>query len=207
MKAEVTEKEEKMKTIKLGAMFLVSMLALAGTGAAYALWFEDLYIYTDIYTGDVDVEWSVVGYGSNQQKPVSTFNIYIDPDYPEVLRCFIYDAYPCVEYYFWFDLHCVGSIPVHFTPMDFIAGTLDEAWIDDYAIFIDRIVWNDGDTTVFDYPGIPIEYIQLHQGDVAYGYYMIHFNNDLPQDDYFTFDFTTRAHQYNELDWGPGAGG
>ena len=39
-----------MKTAKLGAMFMVSLIALAGTGAAYALWWDDLYIDVFIET-------------------------------------------------------------------------------------------------------------------------------------------------------------
>jgi len=185
---------------KVGAIFLVSVLAIAGAGAAYALWFEDLYIYTDIYTGTVDVEWSYRGWDSTEWKDVSILDASIDGD---TLWCWMENVYPCIEYYFLFDIHCVGSIPVHFTPLEVIGGSLDLDWIDDYGIYITDIFDEQGELlTHFEIPEL-IQYIQLHEGWTAWGYYMIHFNNFLPQDDYFTLDWTTMAHQYNELDWGP----
>jgi hypothetical protein len=199
MKAEVTEKEEKRKTIKLGAMFLVSMLALAGTGAAYALWFEDLYIYTDIYTGDVDVDWTIDGgYWIDQDKDISWISYYgIDGD---TIWIQIEDAYPCIDYYFYFDVHCEGSIPVHFTPFAASGSLPDDCY--EYEIFITSILHPDGTVTLY-YDPVLIETIQLHEEDIAYGHLWIHFNNNLPQDDYFIFDLYSMAHQYNELDWGP----
>jgi len=199
---------------KLGAIFLVSVIALAGAGAAYALWYEDLYIWTDNETGNVDVDWSIVGYGSNQEKPVSTFDLRIgnwatpeDADATSTIRFWIYDAYPCVEYWFKFDLHCVGTIPVHFEPfVIYDSGfypMLDEAWIEEKGIYINYIERADGTTDTFTDPGVLIEYIQLHEGDVAYGTFMIHFNNQLPQSTTFYYDLHSRAHQYNELNWGP----
>jgi hypothetical protein len=182
---------------KIGAIFLISILALAGTGAAYALWFEDLYIYTDIQTGTVDVEWSIVEYRDTETKDVSDGGMWISADAPNILHCWIENAYPCIDYYFFFDLHCIGSIPVHFTSMYALGGTLDPAWIEWHEIFIDSILYANGDTVVFD-PPVAIWNIQLHQGDVAYGHYLIHFNNDLPQGSNLYYDFTTTAYQYNE---------
>ena len=91
---------------KIGAVFLISMIALAGTGAAYALWYEDLYLYVDIYTGDVDVEWSLYDYyDEGDDKQISDIEAEIiatgDPDL-NILRVWIYNAYPCVDYYVYF---------------------------------------------------------------------------------------------------------
>jgi hypothetical protein len=196
-----------MKTAKLGAIFVISVMALAGTGAAYALWAEDLYIWTDINTGDVDVDWSYITTGTNAPKPwVSILDIYIDAS--GILRCRIDNAYPCVEYYFYFDLHCVGTIPVHFTPIEYLGDVLPD-WVEDYEIFITSI-WepdpNDPDNMLlvesFNPPEF-IQWIQLHPGEVAYGYYMVHFNNNLEENTGYTLDFKTQAHQYNELPYGP----
>ena len=41
-----------MKTAKIGAIFLVTVMALAAIGGAYALWFQDLYIDVEINTGE-----------------------------------------------------------------------------------------------------------------------------------------------------------
>lgn len=47
-----------MKTAKLGAIFLISIIALAGVGVGYAHWQETLYIDGTVNTGNLDVEWS-----------------------------------------------------------------------------------------------------------------------------------------------------
>jgi hypothetical protein len=87
--------------------------------------------------------------------------------------------------------------------LEVIGGSLDLDWIDEYGIYITDIFDETGALlTHFEIPEL-IQYIQLHEGWTAWGYYMIHFNNDLPQDSSFTLDWKTTAHQYNELDWGP----
>jgi hypothetical protein len=197
---------------KLGAIFLVSVLAIAGAGAAYALWYEDLYIWTDIYPGNVDVEWSLGDYWAvGDTKSVSTMDMWIDdsgdPDSPDcTLYCVIWNAYPCVEYHFEFDLHCVGSIPVHFTALEIY----DSGWhpivqpgmIEYMSILITKAYDANGNLLDYNYP-IPIEDIQLHEGDTAWGEYIIHFNNNLPQGDELDegviyLDLQFMAHQYNE---------
>ena len=44
-----------MKTTKLGAMFLISIMALAGIGAGYAVWADTVNIYGQINTGEVRI--------------------------------------------------------------------------------------------------------------------------------------------------------
>ena len=56
IKPEVTEKEEKkMKTAKLGAIFLIAVMALAGAGVGYAAWFDTITISGTVNTGNVDI--------------------------------------------------------------------------------------------------------------------------------------------------------
>ena len=43
-----------MKSAKLGAMFLISVLALAGIGMGYAAWTDTITIDGTINTGNVD---------------------------------------------------------------------------------------------------------------------------------------------------------
>jgi len=47
-----------MKTAKIGVLFLVALMALAGTGAGYALWSETITINGIVNTGEVDIEFS-----------------------------------------------------------------------------------------------------------------------------------------------------
>lgn len=46
-----------MKTVKIGAIFLVSVMALAGASAGYAWWNEELHIRGTIETDDFGAEW------------------------------------------------------------------------------------------------------------------------------------------------------
>lgn len=45
-----------MKTAKLGAIFLISIMALAGVGAGYAAWTDTITIDGTVNTGDVDLD-------------------------------------------------------------------------------------------------------------------------------------------------------
>jgi hypothetical protein len=111
----------------------------------------------------------------------------------------MYDVYPCVNYSFYFDLHCDGSIPVHFSPFEVEAYSNITAGSYEYGVWIDWITWANGTTTVYD--DIPIEDIQLHEGDAAYGTIWFHFNNNLEESQYFLFDLWSWAYQYNEDDY------
>lgn len=172
-----------MKTAKLGAMFLVSVLALAGASAGYALWSETLYIDGYIETGTVDVEWSIHDYGSDESKPISDMVVYIDAADGD-LCVDIYDAYPCITYWVWFDIHCVGSIPVHF--QDFVIDTTGMP-----AGATVTIVPYDA-----TYP--LITQAQLHFCDEWWGLLKIHLDNTAEEDTDYSFSVSIMAHQYNE---------
>jgi len=45
-----------MKTAKIGAIFLISIMALAGIGAGYAAWTDTITIKGTVNTGDVDLD-------------------------------------------------------------------------------------------------------------------------------------------------------
>jgi len=47
-----------MKTAKIGVLFLVAVMALAGAGAGYALWSETITISGIVNTGEVDIQFS-----------------------------------------------------------------------------------------------------------------------------------------------------
>ena len=48
-------KRNKYDAGKIGTLFLVAMVALAGAGVAYSMWFEDLRIIGTINTGEVEI--------------------------------------------------------------------------------------------------------------------------------------------------------
>ena len=47
-----------MKQVKIGTIFLVSIMALAGIGAGYSAWTDTIYIDGSVTTGSV--EWVIV---------------------------------------------------------------------------------------------------------------------------------------------------
>lgn len=167
-----------MKTAKLGALFLVSVLALAGVGAGYAMWYEDLTIDGTINTGTFDVEWSPGDCGDNEapEKDVSSITASISGNTMTVI---VTDAYPCMTYWVHFDVHCVGTVPAHFNAF-VITGNPN--WV----------------SIVPELGCLPIEETQLHTGDFWYGYLEIHLDNTATQDTAYTFEIDLHAYQYNE---------
>ncbi len=86
-KAEVTEKEEmiKMKTAKIGAIFLISVIALAGLGIGFAQVSDTLTLHGTVNTGTYKMSWSspdcIMGYhddmnGDNIWQPLCGETIY-----------------------------------------------------------------------------------------------------------------------------------
>lgn len=171
-----------MKTAKLGALFLISVMALAGVGASSALWFENLVIDGTVNTGNVDVEWSLEKFYDSEiaGKDVSSVTATIDGN---TMTVTVTNAYPCIWYYVDFDIHCVGSIPVHFT-----------------AFVWDMTNMPAGATvTITPTKGCdPIEVTQLHTCEYWYGTLAIHLDNTAAELTQYTFTITLMAHQYNE---------
>jgi hypothetical protein len=118
-------RKEKMKKNKIGTLFLVSALALAGIGISYAGFTDTIYVYGTAETGTV--EWCVVDYSSteiwkvwgddiapnNEMVRIKDFNpddiypidwaidnfggIFDEPDFPNTeLVAFAY-AQPCFD--------------------------------------------------------------------------------------------------------------
>lgn len=166
---------------KIGVIFLVSVMALAGASAGYALWSEDLTIDGTINTGTVDVEWQNIEAYDNQidtKKDASSVTAIPDDN---TLVVTLTDAYPCITYTVEFDLVCVGTIPVHFTGWDIDYGNCDPSWI----IITDSIDYRQGGP-------------QLHQDESVSGKLTIHLDNSAEQGAVYTFEMTAVAGQYNE---------
>jgi len=176
-----------MKTAKIGAIFLISILALAGASAGYAMWSEDLTINGTVNTGSVDVEWSIESVGDNEEplKDVSSIDAVIDPE-TGIMHVTVTNAYPCITYCVYFDVHCIGSVPVHFTPF-VIDGDLPASTTL---------------TITEDIGYLPIDEAQLHTGDYWYGTLEIHLDdtidNPVLQSHEYTFTVNLFAHQYND---------
>ncbi len=161
-------------------MFVALIIALGMTGVAYASWYEYLYIDGTVYTGKLDVEWSL---GENwdiepPEKDVSWVEAEIIGD---TLYVWVYNAYPSIDYYVNFDVHNSGSIPVHLY------------WWVDYN----------------DLPAdLGIRFIeqgyQLHPSDVVYGTLHIHLPQWAEEGETYYFEIDLYAVQWNEPDGPPG---
>jgi predicted ribosomally synthesized peptide with SipW-like signal peptide len=182
---------------KIGTMFLASAVALAFIGGSYAMWSETIVMSGTVNTGKVDIAWSLHGCGDTDDlnpdplKDVSEIEAVIND--AGVLVITITNAYPCIDYWVWFDVTNVGTVPVHFAvetnpPELFASG----------VITIDNIVGT-----------------QLHTGESWDGYLHFHMTNllwdtVLSQDPLYwvqgggPYSFTVTIHgfQYNE-DWPP----
>ena len=67
------KRRSNMNTAKLGVMFIVTAMALAGIGAGYAAWFDTIYVDGTVGTGSV--EWEVIDYSGTY-----VWKVYDAPD-------------------------------------------------------------------------------------------------------------------------------
>lgn len=160
---------------KLGFLCLALVLAFGTLGVGYALWYEDLYIEGTVYTGTVDVEWSVYAAWVDEGKDVSDITAVIEGD---TLVVTITNAYPCAWYMLWFDIHNVGTIPVHI-------GEFTLLYDDTPAALDWGLYWYGPD--------------QLHPGEYGDGEMWFHFNNDAEENAEYHFTIGVTAGQYNEF--------
>ena len=168
---------------RIGLLCLALVLALGALGVSGALWSDDLYIDGYVETGDIDAVWSLEGcYDSEAaDKDVSWVDAYIIGD---TLYVDIYNAYPCIIYTVMWDIHCTGSVPIHF------AGPV-----------IDLSDMPSGATFTFTDPaGVPIVWsgVQLHEGDYLYGLLTVHLDNTAVENAFYSFAIDLLYYQYNE---------
>jgi len=188
---------------KIGLLGMVLVLCLAAVGAGYAMWSETLNISGTVGTGNVDVEWSLHGFGDNEDegKDVSSVNaeiLNVGVKDQETLNVTVTNAYPCITYTVLFDITSTGSVPVHLTDFSVNSGTLPAEAIDITLLGEDEL----------GYPiPIPNSSVQLHDGDSVNGILTIHLTNEmgLEQLDSYTIAISVMAHQYNETPTQPSA--
>ena len=119
-----------MKTAKLGAVFLVAVLALAGIGVGYATFYDPIYITGTADTGDLeyritrfgvceqgglDEEWEPTWTGIDTYTDETSITVTVDPTYPG------WYAYTCLR------VHNTGDIPLKMYSMKitYVAGNPD----------------------------------------------------------------------------------
>lgn len=181
------------KSLPLGIMAMILIVALATMGIAYGLWEEKLVIDGTVYTGEVDVgfsgpwpfEWVDVN-GSPQMEPdikdkyaeCYAWRWDADPgsDGEEGITVEVVGAYPSYHCWVVFDVSNIGTVPVH------VSHPYGEAppWVQVHAC----------------YP----PWWQIHRGESVWGSILIHFTNDdkVGENDRYEFHFTIDALQWNE---------
>jgi hypothetical protein len=186
----------KHKTGKTATIFIVIIIALAGTSAGYALWYEDLYIKADVNTGEVYGFWSAcycfdAGLdpnpdGTRKDKDVGWTTCIIDDDDPRILHITIYNGYPC----YWNDCEVEytigGTVPVRVQSIEIIPYGFTLA--SDYGA-------DDGEIWVKMVDGLGS---QLHPGDESAGSFKVHVEQSAEQLTTYEFDIIIKVVQWNE---------
>ena len=172
-----------MKKILLICLSLV--LALGTLGVAGALWWDSLWIDGYVYTGDIGAEWSIEATYDNEAADKDVSYIWADLFYgPDYMYIEIWNAYPSITYTVEWDIHCTGSVPIHFA----------EPWIDTNLPAGATFTFTDMAGAVIDW-----SQIQLHFNDYLYGKLTVHLDNDALQNDMYWFYIYLDYGQYNEF--------
>ena len=172
---------------KLVVAFVVLMVAFMLAGVSYALWSKTIYIYGDVYTGDVDAEfgtnfsWEAYDEQGNpipEDKKTMTVDVYPDPDDPQILWVVIEDLYPCITIHIDFEIWNTGTVP-------WIVQSVD---IYDYGGFPGTVT-----VTPPDLIGTQVEPDECIIADLE-----IHITNEAEEDSCYKFDVYIDVVQWNE---------
>jgi hypothetical protein len=158
-----------MKSTKLGTIFLVSIMALAGVTIGYAAWSETLTIDGDVTTGTFDVDFIAGPTHSDVTAEVGESILWVN----------ITNAYPGVIYYANFDIKNVGSVPAEFTTWTYTLGGMPSG----------------SSVNVVDDAG-PIQNTVLYTNDLWGGNVTIEIGESADHSTLYTFSVETTASQY-----------
>jgi len=206
-----------MKKMKISVLFLATILALSATSISYSLWSETLVIEGTATMGNVDIEWSLEGYGDDERKEISSIYAVIINE-GNTLEITLDNVYPCVNYWVFFNIHSKGTVPVHFKN-GFVGGSSASdygQYLLDKGIVTIENVPVPSETHGYTVVTGPIENAQLHNCYAWFGHLNFHLTNELwnqlvvDHPDWhqgggpYTFTISIMGHQYNEEPTGPG---
>lgn len=169
------------KPTKVGALFMVLIVALAVVGVGSALWSKVLYIEGTVATGNVDAELSFFDAFEPEEKDVGTCEGRLGDTNQENDTLFVEigNAYPSYECWLTFDVHNIGTIPIHIhQPVFDLTGL--------------------GDVVEFDVLECYPQDWQLHTEQFALCTLRVHILQEAEQGADYTFSGTVFVHQYNE---------
>ncbi len=188
------------KRLPLGLLAVLLIVLLAGVGVAYGLWSETLTIDGMVYTGEVDVgfsgpyvtEWvEVNGYPKWEPPAKDAYaectavaeDLDENSNGNEGITITVSGAYPSYHCAVKFDISNLGTVPVHIK-QPYPSDGQTPSWV----------------TVSACYP----QWYQLHPGDSAWAWILIHFTNDdyekglVDENGEYTFTFEIDALQWNE---------
>lgn len=188
-KAEVNERR-KMK-MKIGAIFLVSVMALAAIGGGYAAWFDTITVEGTVNTGSVG--WDVVDYSGTwvwknmandqceithegeivQDTCILVASAYakqtVDDAGAEVddsVTVVFDNLFPCIDFEADFTVHYTGSVPGKINSItfrDLWPDTDDELLIDKFTTLEVEIGILDEATQEYVWTPLPVEDLDGYQ--------------------------------------------
>jgi len=187
---------KKSKTA-VSAIAIITLIALAIVGFAYAHWSETLWLQGTVNTAEIKVKCM----SASSDDPPGTIDVGKDKDVGTALVSIIDDThinvtivngYPCYETYVHFTVKNVGTIPIHFRgfgPQPPFAYNLTSGhW--EATLF-------DGDITVHGWNGIDE---QLHPGWTRDYTIWIHIEQSAEQGATYTFTVEVIFSQWNAND-------
>jgi hypothetical protein len=178
---------QKMKNKMIG-IAAVLLIALMLAGVSYALWSKILYIDGTVKMGNVDAE-IIAGRSWDTEiegKDVSSISCSVDTGTGHLIVT-VNNAYPCIDYYQAFSIHCTGSIPVKVQNITLVSNTIPANGV--VEIIPDIGEGKDPDMKV----GVQLDYCEY-----AYGVVHVHLDNDATQGATYTFSFEIFLVQWNE---------
>lgn len=168
-----------MDTKKIMATFAILMIALGIAGFAYAHWSEYLWLYGEVTTGELCLEWSLEYevWPGNTKYPNTTdeFDVadvgheFVDEDEDgcyEGLVVWVINAYPSLWIEGVLDVHNCGTIPARLDASSIFIYGEPEGW---WETGIECETRFEGNTT------------QIDPCDSLYLYFYIHFTQDAPE--------------------------
>ncbi len=165
------------KPARVGVLFMSIVVMLAMVGVGSALWSEVLDISGTVETGNVDVEFSIGDIEENDHgKEVADCLARLDEN---LLQIFILGGYPSYECWVPFDVHNVGSVPVHIYHPQWTVLPPTE------AVTFSMVRCYEEDT-------------QLHFDEQAFCWLYIHVEQEALQGETYVFEGFLEARQFNE---------
>jgi hypothetical protein len=130
------------KSLPIGTLVMILILALAAIGVGYGLWAERLQIFGRVVTGEVDVflsgpamsEWVDIRGEPNPEPPEKdpytvcegrAYQVSQDDPYddgPDTIEILVSGAYPSYHCEAFFDVYNIGSVPVKVSAPVQVAG-------------------------------------------------------------------------------------